>query len=122
MVDSDSLDSTDDIGFLFPWEDELHAVFPKLQAAQSEWLAALDDVTALDRKTHELVRLACTVGVRNEPGIARHAQFARELGASWAEVAAAIMLTQPSFGVLPAVQALHIAKNAFDAASLAQKD
>ncbi|HVU73856.1 MAG TPA: carboxymuconolactone decarboxylase family protein [Mycobacteriales bacterium] len=119
MVDPDG---SDEIGFLFPWEDELHAVFPKLQTAQSEWLAALDDVTALDRKTHELVRLACTVGVRNEPGIQRHAQFARELGATWDEVVATIMLTQPSFGVLPAVQALHIAKQAFDAASLAEKD
>ena len=118
MVDQDA----DDDGFLFPWEDELHAVFPKLQTAQSEWLAALDDVTALDRKTHELVRLACTVGVRNEPGIQRHAQFARELGATWDEVVATIMLTQPSFGVLPAVQALRVAKDAYDSASLAEKD
>jgi alkylhydroperoxidase/carboxymuconolactone decarboxylase family protein YurZ len=114
-------DNGDD-DFAFPYEAALHAVFPKLHDAQSEWLGQLDSLTALDRKTHELVRLACVTGIRNFSGVERHAQLAREVGATWEEVVEAIVLTQPSFGVLPAVQALPVARRGFDAAQPAETD
>ena len=65
---------------------------------------------------HELVRLACTVILRNGLGIVRHARLAREVGASWDEVLGSIMLTTPSFGLLPAVEAIPHARRGFDAA------
>ena len=43
--------------------------------------------------------------LRNPPGIRRHAQLAREVGAEWDEVLGSIMLTTPAFGVGPAVEA-----------------
>ncbi len=106
----------DDADWSFPYEALLDEVFPALHRVQSEWLGQLESLTALDRKTHELVRLACTTGIRNLPGIERHARLAREVGATWAEVAEAVMLTQPSFGVLPAVEALPVARRGFDSA------
>lgn len=106
----------DEVEWAFPYEALLHGVFPKLHDAQSEWLGQLDSLTVLDRKTHELVRLACTTGIRNVAGIERHARLAREVGASWAEVAGVVMLTQPSFGVLPAVEALPVAWRGFESA------
>ena len=48
----------------FPFEEPLHEVFPQLHAAQNAWLSQLDSISAPDRKTHELIRLAVTVGLR----------------------------------------------------------
>ncbi len=100
----------------FPFEGPLHEVFPALHEAQSSWLSQIDSLPAPDRKTHELIRLACTVILRNAPGIARHARLAREVGASWDEVLGSIMLTCPGFGVLPAVEAIPHAREGFDSA------
>ena len=100
----------------FPFEGPLHEVFPALHEAQSSWLSQIDSLPAPDRKTHELVRLACTVALRNPPGIERHARLAREVGASWDEVLGTIMLTCPGFGVLPAVAAIPHARQGFDSA------
>ncbi|MBV8951439.1 MAG: hypothetical protein JOZ99_11225, partial [Actinobacteria bacterium] len=69
--------------FNFPFEGPLHEVFPALHAAQSAFMAQIDSLAAPDRKTHELIRLACTVVRRNPPGIERHAMLAHEVGASW---------------------------------------
>jgi alkylhydroperoxidase/carboxymuconolactone decarboxylase family protein YurZ len=106
----------------FPFEEPLHEVFPQLHAAQSAWLAQIDSLQALDRKTHELIRMVVTVGLRNPPGVERHARLAREVGASWDEILAAIMLTTPGLGVLPAVEAIPHARRGFDAASEAEEE
>jgi alkylhydroperoxidase/carboxymuconolactone decarboxylase family protein YurZ len=106
----------------FPFEEPLHEVFPQLHAAQSAWLAQIDSLQALDRKTHELIRMVVTVGLRNPPGVERHARLAREVGASWDEILGAIMLTTPGLGVLPAVEAIPHARRGFDAASEAEEE
>jgi alkylhydroperoxidase/carboxymuconolactone decarboxylase family protein YurZ len=100
----------------FPFEEPIHDVFPALHEAQSAWMSQIDSLPAPDRKTHELIRLACTVIVRNGDGVARHAALAREVGASWDEVLGSIMLTVPSFGLLPAAEAIPNARGGFAAA------
>ena len=100
----------------FPFEGPLHEVFPSLHEAQNAWLSQIDSLKAPDRKTHELIRLVCTVILRNPPGVQRHAMLAREVGASWDEVVGSIMLTLPGFGLLAAVEALPHARKGFDAA------
>jgi alkylhydroperoxidase/carboxymuconolactone decarboxylase family protein YurZ len=100
----------------FGFEGPLHAAFPALQEAQSAWMSQIDSLPAPDRKTHELIRLVCTVVLRNPAGIRRHAMLAREFGATWEEVLGSIVLTTPGFGLLPAVEALPHARQGFDAA------
>ena len=100
----------------WPFEPLLHDVFPALHEAQNSWLSQIDSLAAPDRKTHELIRLACTVILRNPPGIQRHAMLAREVGAGWDEVVGAIWLTCPGFGVLPAIQAIAHARAGFESA------
>lgn len=100
----------------FPFEGALHEVFPAMHEAQNAWLAHLDSLSAPDRKTHELIRMVCTVILRNGPGIRRHAQLAAEVGATWEEIVGALLLTQPGFGMLPAVEALPQARAGFERA------
>ncbi len=106
----------------FPFEGPLHEVFPALHEAQNSWLAAIDSLTAPDRKTHELIRLVCTVILRNPAGIRRHAMLAKEFGATWDELVGSIMLTVPGFGLLPAVEALPHARRGFDTAPEVEVD
>jgi alkylhydroperoxidase/carboxymuconolactone decarboxylase family protein YurZ len=106
----------------FPFEEPLHAVFPQLHAAQNAWLAQIDSLTVPDRKTHELIRLAVTVGLRNPQGVARHARLAAEVGAAWEEILGSIMLTVPGHGMLPAVEAIPHARRGFDEAATAEED
>jgi len=101
----------------FPYEGLLHELSPALHGAQNEWLGAIDSLTAPDRKTHELIRLACAVALRSHAGIERHVRLAAEVGASWPEIAGSILLTEPGFGVLPAVQALPLARKVFESAA-----
>jgi hypothetical protein len=108
--------------FTFRWEAPVHEVFPSLHEAQSAWLGQLDSLSAPDRKTAELVRMACSVIARSPGGISRHAMLAREVGASWDDVVGSIMLTTPSFGILPAVEALPHAKRGFDRAPEVETD
>lgn len=108
--------------FGFPFESRLHEVFPALHEAQNAWLSRLDSLPAPDRKTHELIRLVCTVILRSPGGVRRHARLAREFGASWEEIAGAILLTQPGFGLLPAVEAFPIAREAFESAPEPETD
>jgi alkylhydroperoxidase/carboxymuconolactone decarboxylase family protein YurZ len=98
-----------------PWEP-LREVFPQLHAAQNAYLSQLDSISAPDRKTHELIRLAVTVGIRNPAGVRRHARFAREVGASWEEILGSIMLTVPGHGLLPAVEAIPHARHGYEEA------
>jgi alkylhydroperoxidase/carboxymuconolactone decarboxylase family protein YurZ len=111
-----------DDGWTFEWEARVHEVFPSLHEAQSSWLSAIDSLPAPDRKTHELIRMVCTVILRNARGVERHAMLAREVGATWDEVAGAIMLTTPGFGILPAVEMIPAARKGFDAAPEAEAD
>ena len=106
----------------FPFEEPLHEVFPQLHAAQNAWLAQLDSLRAPDRKTHELIRMAVTVGLRNPAGVQRHAQLDHEVGATWEEILGSIMLTVPGHGLLPAVAAIPHARAGYEAAREADAD
>ncbi len=107
----------------FPgYEEPLHEVFPQLHAAQNAWLAQIDSLDAPDRKTHELIRMAVTVSLRNPEGVMRHAQLAREVGASWKEILGSIMLTVPGYGLLPAVQAIPHARKGYEQAREAEQE
>jgi alkylhydroperoxidase/carboxymuconolactone decarboxylase family protein YurZ len=108
--------------WIFPFEEALHEVFPHLHDAQSAWLSQIDSLQAPDRKTHELIRMALTVVLRNPEGIVRHAQLAREVGATWEEILGSIMLTTPGFGVLPAVAAIPHARAGFELAREAEQE
>src|SRR4051794_24093440 len=108
--------------FTFRWEAPVHEVFPSLHEAQSSWLAQIDSLDAPDRKTHELIRMVCTVVARNPEGIVRHAMLAREVGATWDDVVGSIMLTAPAFGILAAVEALPHAKKGFDSAPAVEEE
>ena len=112
----------DEAEWTFPFEATLHEAFPALHEAQSAWLAQIDSLPAPDRRTHELIRLVCTVILRNPQGIERHARLAAELGATWDEVLGSMMLTTPGFGVLPAVEAIPAARRGFDAAVAPEED
>ncbi|MHB8506900.1 MAG: carboxymuconolactone decarboxylase family protein [Acidimicrobiales bacterium] len=101
----------------FPFEAELHAVVPALHEAQNGWLAQIDSLRAPDRKTHELIRMVCTVILRNPPGIMRHAMLAAEVGATWEEIAGSIVLTEPAFGLLNVVEALPWARRGWERGS-----
>jgi hypothetical protein len=98
----------------FSYEAELHAIAPGLHEAQNGWLAQIDSLRAPDRKTHELIRMVCTVILRNPPGVMRHAMLAAEVGATWDEIAGSIVLTQPAFGLLSTVEALPWARRGWE--------
>ena len=100
----------------FTYERPIHDVFPALHDAQAAWLSQIDSLRAPDRKTHELIRMVCTVIGRNQVGIRRHARLAREVGADWDEVLGSIMLTCVMFGVGPAGEAIPHARAGFDEA------
>src|SRR3954453_12763484 len=102
--------------YSFRWEGPVHEVFPALHEAQSSWLGQIDSLESPDRRTHELIRMVCTVIARNPEGITRHAMLARELGATWDDIVGSIMLTTPAFGILAAVEALPHARRGFDEA------
>jgi alkylhydroperoxidase/carboxymuconolactone decarboxylase family protein YurZ len=102
--------------WVFPSEKHLHALAPGLHDAQNAWLAAIDSLRAPDRKTHELIRMVCTVILRNPQGVQRHAMLAAEVGATWEEIAGAILLTQPGFGLLLALEAFPHARRGWHAA------
>ena len=100
--------------WVFQFEAELHAVAPGVHEAQNAWLSQIDSLRAPDRKTHELIRMVCTVALRNPQGVTRHAMLAAEVGATWEEVAGSIVLTEPAFGLLRAVEALPWARRGWE--------
>lgn len=108
--------------YTFRWEAPVDAAFPALHDAQSAWLAAIESVSSPDRRTHELIRLACQTIAGNQVGIERHARLAAEVGATWEDVLGAVLLTQPSHGVGPAVQAIDPARRGWDEGSAAVAD
>lgn len=102
----------DDFRHEFP---SMQDAFPSATDSLSGYLADLEDLPALDNRTKELVRLACTVALRHGAGVQRHSQLAAEFGASWEDVLGVLMLTQPSFGLVPAREMLPFAKQGFQA-------
>jgi alkylhydroperoxidase/carboxymuconolactone decarboxylase family protein YurZ len=106
----------------FPSERNLHEWAPSVLAAQSAWLASIDSLRAPDRKTHELIRMVCTVIARQPAGVERHARLAAEVGATWDEIAGSILLTEPAFGILLAVEAFPAARRGFKSGAAASPD
>ena len=97
-------------------------VWPALAEAQSAYLGAIDSLQSPDRKTHELIRLACTVILRNAQGVERHAMLAAEFGATWDDVLGTLVLTQPGFGLVPALEALPHARTGYERGMRASDD
>jgi alkylhydroperoxidase/carboxymuconolactone decarboxylase family protein YurZ len=97
----------------FPSEKFLNEWAPGVLQAQSAWMASIDSLRAPDRKTHELIRMVCTVIARQPGGVQRHARLAAEVGATWDEIAGSILLTEPAFGIVLAIQALPAARRGF---------
>ena len=99
----------------FASERFLHEWAPGVLQAQNTWLSSIDSLRAPDRKTHELIRMVCTVILSQAAGVERHARLAAEVGATWDEVAGSILLTEPAFGILPATEAFPSARRGFKA-------
>lgn len=98
-----------------PSERYLHEWAPAVGEAQSAWMSAIDSLRAPDRKTHELIRMVCTVIARSPAGVERHARLAAEVGATWDEIAGSIFLTEPAFGIMLAMEALPFARRGYKA-------
>jgi len=94
----------------FPSERFLNELAPGVLLAQNAWMASIDSLREPDRKTHELIRMVCTVVARQPGGVQRHARLAAEVGATWDEIAGSILLTQPAFGIVLAIQAFPAAR------------
>src|SRR6202167_1181349 len=97
----------------FPSERFLNEWAPGVLQAQNAWMSSIDSLRAPDRKTHELIRMVCTVIARQPGGVQRHARLAAEVGATWDEIAGSILLTEPAFGIVLAIQALPAARRGF---------
>jgi alkylhydroperoxidase/carboxymuconolactone decarboxylase family protein YurZ len=110
--DGDDSNVTEDV-WPFPSEKFLHEWAPGVLQAQNAWMASIDSLRAPDRKTHELIRMVCTVIARQLGGVQRHARLAAEVGATWDEIAGSILLTEPAFGIVLAIQALPAARRGF---------
>jgi AhpD family alkylhydroperoxidase len=95
--------------------------FPLLEETQHAYLGAIESLPNPDRRTTELIRLACAVVHRNPMGVERHTMLACEFGASWEDVAGTLALTQPSSGLVPAIEALPHARRGFLAGLEAQE-
>ncbi len=85
--------------------------------SQNAWLSQIDSLSAPDRKTHELIRMVCSVVARNPHGIRHHAMLAAEVGASWEEVAGSVVLAEPAFGILVVVEAFPWARKGWERGS-----
>src|SRR5271154_2235796 len=121
----ESLDiNVEDDVWPFPSERFLNEWAPGVLQAQNAWMASIDSLRAPDRKTHELIRMVCTVIARQPGGVQRHARLAAEVGATWDEIAGSILLTEPAFGIVLAIQALPAARRGYKqgAAGMREED
>lgn len=75
---------------------------------------ALDNASALDKKTEELSYLAVLAALRLESGIPLHVQLAKKAGATREEVISALLVGLPVAGQT-ITQVLPAALKAFDA-------
>jgi AhpD family alkylhydroperoxidase len=85
---------------------------PKHAQAWMSAVQALDNASALDKKTEELAYLAVLAALRLESGVPFHTQLAKQKGASREEVISAILIGLPAAGnavtqVLPAALAAY---------------
>jgi hypothetical protein len=94
--------------------EALNDVAPGLMRSQNAWLSQIDSLREPDRKTHELIRMVCSVVARNPQGIRHHAMLAAEVGASWEEVAGSVILAEPAFGILVVVEAFPWARKGWE--------
>jgi alkylhydroperoxidase/carboxymuconolactone decarboxylase family protein YurZ len=101
-------------GRTLPFYADLEALAPALLRSQNAWLAQIDSLAAPDRKTHELIRMVCSVIARNPQGVRHHAMLAAEVGATWEEVAGSVVLAEPAFGILVAVEAFPWARKGWE--------
>ncbi len=92
----------------------LRDTFPALREAQSAYLGAIDSLQSPNRLTQELVRLASSVILRHPEGVVRHSMLAAEFGATWEDVVGTLVLTQPGWGLVPALEALPHARSGFE--------
>src|ERR1700692_5019289 len=97
----------------FPSEKFLHEWAPGVLQAQNAGRASIDSLRAPDRKTHDPIRMGGTVIARQPGGVQRHARLAAEVGATWDDIAGSILLTEPAFGIVLAIQALPAAHRGF---------
>ena len=111
--DDPSDSDTEDYVWPFPSDRYLHKWAPGVLQAQNAWMSSIDSLRAPDRKTHELIRMVCTVIARELDGVQRHARLAAEVGATWDEISGSILLTEPAFGILLALQALPAARRGY---------
>jgi alkylhydroperoxidase/carboxymuconolactone decarboxylase family protein YurZ len=82
----------------------------------SAWMAAvhaLDDASALDKKTGALAYLSVLAALRLESGVPFHVAQAKSLGASREEVISAILVGLPAAGNA-VTQVLPVALRAFE--------
>src|ERR1700691_4878607 len=97
----------------FPSERFLHEWAPGVLQAQNAWMSSIDSLRAPDRKTHELIRMVWPVMRRQPGGVQRDARLSAEVGATWDDIAGSILLTEPAFGIVLAIQALPAARRGF---------
>lgn len=97
-----------------PQAPSVRDTFPSLSSAQRSYLGQIDSLQAPDRRTHELIRLVCSVILRHPPGVERHARLAAEVGASWEDIVGSMVLTQPGFGLVPSLDAMPHARAGFE--------
>ncbi|HEX2906688.1 MAG TPA: carboxymuconolactone decarboxylase family protein [Phototrophicaceae bacterium] len=88
---------------------------PKHAEAWGQMVQALDQASALDKKTEELAYLAVLAALRMESGVPFHVKMAKQAGASRDEVISAILVGLPAAGhsvtqVLPAALAAYDAE------------
>jgi alkylhydroperoxidase/carboxymuconolactone decarboxylase family protein YurZ len=76
-------------------------------------IQALDNASALDRKTAHLAYLAVLAALRMESGVPFHAKVAKAAGASRDEVISAVLVGLPAAG-LGVTQAHPAAIHAYD--------
>ena len=97
----------------FPSDRYLNEWAPGVLQAQNAWLASIDSLRAPDRKTHEFIRMVCTVILQQPGGVEHHARLAAEVGATWDDISGSILLTEPAFGLVLAIQALPPARRGY---------
>ncbi|HEX3052353.1 MAG TPA: carboxymuconolactone decarboxylase family protein [Aggregatilineaceae bacterium] len=88
---------------------------PKHAEAWGQMVQALDQASALDKKTEELAYLAVLAALRMESGVPFHVKMAKQAGASREEVISALLVGLPAAGhsvtqVLPAALAAYDAE------------
>lgn len=86
---------------------------PETGKAYMDMVVKQSEVSALDKKTHELAYISVLAAIRMTSGLDFHVKSAKELGASRDEVKSAILVGLPVAGIT-LIDALEAALNAYD--------